>query len=250
MVLRFIKEDIKGVDYVAIQVALKKDTDNKTKGLFLGCQPMVKINTQLVSKDEEFIWLFKGENVYMLNVDHYDVEKIELQKDNKLSVYTAGNTQEDYVERLKLIQEVLTEEKKVLKSGLIDTDKYTVPKSVLDDIEKVDKKETSVIKETINKSGGTNYNARTGACNYTGYNSGGYSYKKKEPSTTVFKRTTKYPITSAIDRMKAKVDELRKGEYKPPKLPLIPADKEVVGKGKPTDDDDDDMYSHMGNMMG
>lgn len=245
--VRFTKADIKDVKYVALEVALKRDKDNKVKGLFLGCQPMVKTHTQLVANTEEFVWLHKGDNVYMLNVAHYNVEIIEIQRGNVLSTYTAGNTQKEYIERLKLIQEVFTEDGNVLKDGLIDTDKYTVPKSVLDDLEKEGKKETNTTKSTtFNRSGGSSYNARTGGCNYSpGYN----TYKKKEPSTSVIKRTTKYPISSAINRMKAKVDELRKGKYEPPKLPTIPADKEPPEKGKAADEDDD-MYSQMGGMMG
>jgi hypothetical protein len=156
---------------------------------------------------------------------------------------------------LKLIQEVFTSDGKALKSGLIDSDKYIVPQSITSEIEKEGKKEatSTTNKGTVyNRSGGINYGnnhsaARTGTCGYSGY-----SYTKKDPTTSIIKRTTKYPISAAIDRMRAKVEELREGKYEPPKLPSIPADKkEPVNNTQAAsaqDDADDDNFSYMGMM--
>jgi len=252
MVIRFTKEDIKDVKYVVVEAALKRDKSNKVKGLFIGYQPMVKTHTQLVANDEQFIWLYKGDNIYMLNASLYDVGSIEMQKGPAIDTYV-GTYQGEYTSRLKLIHEVFTEEKKILSSGLIDVDEYTVPKKVEDILGKVEKK------SDVGKTHSTNeyHSPRSGACNYstsgcyTGNYSAPTSYKKKDPSTSVFKRTSKYPITTAIDKMKAKVEEIRKGEYKAPELPFIPADKEEPPEeteNKTTNalEDYEDMY---GNIM-
>ena len=244
--IRFTKEGIKDVKYVVVEAILKRDKGNKVEGLFIGYQPMVKTHTQLVSNDEQFIWLYKGDNVYMLNASHYDIKSIEMQKFAEVSTYI-GTSQIEYINRLKLIHETFTEEKKVLASGLIDVDEYVVPKKVEERLNEGEKKSESF--KTPSSSAGysaPDYNARSGACNY----STSSHYSRKEPSTSVFKRTTKYPITTAIDKMREKVEEVRKGEYKAPELSLIPADvkepAEEVDDKTFTAQDDEDIY---GNMM-
>jgi len=242
-VIRFTKEGVKDVKYVVVEAILKRDKSNKVEGLFIGYQPMVKTHTQLVSNDEQFLWLYKGDNIYMLNASHYEIRSIEIQRFAEVSTHM-GTSQEEYIDRLKLIHEVFTEEKKVLASGLIDVDEYTVPKKIEDRLNEEGKKSEAA--DTSSPSSGysaPSYNTRSGACNYS---TGSY-YKKKEPSTTVFKRTTKYPITTAIDKMKAKVEEIRKGEYKAPKLPFIPADKkepveEADDKTSTAQDNYEDIY--------
>lgn len=243
----FKKSDVKGSKYIIVEVSLKRDKSNRMKGLFLGCQPMVKEHTQLVSKDEEFIWLYRGENIHMLNTAHYDIMTFEIDKYGSKISYAAGTKQGEYIDRLKLIQNVYEDDNKTLKSGLIDVEKYTVPENVKKDLEVVEKK--NITTQTNQSHIGSIYNRnRSGACNYSTTN-----YKKKEPSATVFNRTTKYPITPALDRMRAKVEKLRNGEYKPPKLPKIPADEEekkeaTKSKAAAADQDDDD-FAYMGGMM-
>jgi len=226
-VVGFKKSEIQEARYVAVELTLKKDASNKIKGLFLGCQPIVKDHTQLVSKDEEFVWISRGDNIYMLNTDHYNIDHIDIDNRGSLTTLTAGTNQAEYIGRLKLIQKVYAEKEEVLKSGLIDPDNYVLSSKIKADLDaKIERK-----KETTTPAGSTwnrnNNKNRSGACNYSGYS--GYSgsvYTPKKPSTTMFKRTTKYPITSAIDRMRAKIEAIKKGTYEPPKLPSIPADEE------------------------
>lgn len=242
---RFTKEGIKDVRYVVVEAVLKRDKGNKTEGLFVGYQPMVKAHTQLVANDEQFIWLYKGDNIYMLNAAHYDVRSIELQKGPAIDTYI-GTSQEEYVRRLKLIHEVFAEEKKILASGLIDVDEYIVPKKIKDRLGTPESKAdaTGTLKSNYSPPG---YNSRSGACNYSvGSN---HQYSRKEPSTSVLKRTTKYPITIAIDKMKAKIEEIRKGKYKAPKLPLIPADKKGQLEEEDTSDTQYRYKDIYGNMM-
>jgi hypothetical protein len=246
-VIRFTKERIKDVKYVVVEAVLKRDKSNKVEGLFIGYQPMVKTHTQLVSNDEQFIWLYKGDNIYMLNASHYDIKSIEMQRFAEISTYI-GTSQIEYIDRLKLIHETFTEEKKVLASGLIDADEYTVPKKIEDRLNEGEKKSEAFKTPSTGASYTPGYSARSGGCNYS---TGSY-YSRKEPSTTVFKRTTKYPITTAIDKMKAKVEEIRKGEYKAPGLPFIPADKEEPAKEADADKTSDDMTDYediYGGMM-
>lgn len=236
--IKFEKSEIKEAKYIAVEMAPRKEEDksNKIKGLFLGCQPMVKDNTQLVAKDEEFIWLHRGDNVYMLNTLHYKIVDIEIERQGKLTTFIAGTNQEEYTKRLKMIQEIYAEKDQVLKSGLIDMDNYVVSDKLKKELESnVEKKSESATPKGTVWNQNSAYNNRSGACNYgTGSVYGSHSsvYTAKKPSTTMFKRTTKYPISPAIDRMKAKVEEIKNGTYLPPKLPAIPADKNESEKPK------------------
>jgi len=236
-VLRFTEEEIKNVKYVVAEVVLKTDSTNKTRGLFLGCQPMVKANTQLVSSDEEFVWLYRDNNVYMLNVDHYNIHVLEILEEGSItSVHTVGDNHEEYMQRIRLIHKVFTDNNKVLKSGLIDVDQYTVPAKVMESLGKVDIKPVTKPMAT---------------CSYGA--TGSYSksvYTSKEPSTFVMKRTSKYSATNAIDKMAAKVEEVRAGKYQPPKLPVILETVKDPPKKEADDDDFRDYYDSMGYNPG
>ena len=216
--IRFTEAELKDIKYVIATMALKANPSEKVEGLFIGCQPLVKTHTQLVANDEEFVWLQKGENVYMLNLDHYLIYNTSVKNGNSVVQYST-TLQDVSTERFKVIQKVMADEKRVLATGLIDVSKYDLPEHI--------KKKLDVGEET--KTTSTTAPKAHRAVNYNG----GSTYKRKEPSTSVIKRTTKYPTTPAIARMQAKLDEIRGGNYQPPALTKIPADddkKEDVKK--------------------
>jgi len=214
-VLSFTKEELKDIKYIIVTMSLKTDKEEETRGLLLGYRPLVKAHTQLVSNDEEFVWLQKGDSVYILNVAHYDVGTIEV-KLGDLETEHRTATQEVGLDRLRVLQEALTEDKRTRANGLIDVDTYKLPLNLQKEMSK-DTQKTIITKSTPNRSGSVNYS--TPQSDYS-------TYKKKEPSTSIIKRTTKYPISAAVLKMKAKVKEIRDGKYAPPALSAIPADKE------------------------
>lgn len=243
--VRFTEDDIKGLEYVLIEVSLKKDSTNKMRGLFIGIQPMVESHTQLVSKDENFFWLYREDSLYMYNLSHYQVNVIEIGKPNQMSSYTAGGTdQANYIERLRSIQAVHAKLGKVLKSGLIDADEYSPPEKIL---------KTLKADTTTDTGGNHTPHDYSPAGNYSGYRGAAYNrpagnyYKKKEVTTSLIKRTTRYSVSKAIDKMKAKVEELRKGTYEAPKLKVLEdPKKEGEADKKSVDKDEDDDYSQYG----
>jgi hypothetical protein len=134
-VLSFTEEELKDIRYVVVTVSLKSDKENETKGLFLGYRPLTKVHTQLVSNDEEFIWLQRGENVYILNTAHYNVGNIDIQlKDLEATHRTS--TQEVGLDRLRVLQEALVEDKRTSPNGLIEVDTYTLPLSLQKEMNK------------------------------------------------------------------------------------------------------------------
>jgi hypothetical protein len=218
-VLSFTEKELKDIRYVVVTVSLKSDKENETKGLFLGYRPLTKVHTQLVSNDEEFIWLQRGENVYILNTAHYNVGNIDIQLED-LEATHRTSTQEVGLDRLRVLQEALVEDKRTSPNGLIEVDTYTLPLSLQKEMNK-DEARFPIVRPDHNRSG---------AASYSPPRSNYQTYKKKEPSTSVIKRTTKYPTSTAILKMRAKIKEIRDGKYKPPELPAIPADKDKSEK--------------------
>ena len=90
----------------------------------------------------------------------------------------------------------------------------------------------------------------SGAHHTSCYNRATTTYKKKETETFVIKRTTKYPISSAIERMKIKIEAIKKGTYKAPKLAEIPADKEPKEEEKKEDKSKTTDQAHMEKVYG
>lgn len=219
--LSFTQEELKDIRYVVVTVSPKADKEKEIKGLLLGYRPLVKVHTQLVSNDEEFIWLQRGNDVYILNTTHYDVGTIEIQISD-LITERRPSTQPVQLDRLKMIQEALIADNRTSSNGLIDVSAYKLPPSLQKEMDK------DAEKVKITKPGPS----RTGA--YSPPRTDYSTYKKKEPSTSIIKRTTKYPTSSAILKMKAKVKEIRDGKYEPPDLPAIPADKEDDTQKKAT----------------
>jgi stress response protein YsnF len=71
---------------------------------------------------------------------------------------------------------------------------------------------------------------------YSTANQISYVTNNKE-STTMITRTTKYSAKKAIEQMKKKIDDIKNGVYKNPKLKALEVDS---SKNHPDNDDDDD----------
>lgn len=233
-----MEKELKNVEYVIVTMCLKDDRAHKIKGLFLGYKPLVESHTQLVSNDEYFVWLYKDKNVYMLNVDHYDIHITTKPKIDHVMLHYSADAQ------LKLIYEFFIKNGKTLTTGLIDINTYNITEELQKEIDEGNKKAN--VSSPLYNNNTTRDNNRSSAVNYS------HVYKKKEVSTSIIKRSTKYPISVAIEKMKIKVEEIRGGKYKSPALLPIPADKEKeedVKKSKGVTKDDDlyeDYYANCG----
>lgn len=227
----FKMEDLKDLTYVVVKAALRKKPESCVVGLLYGYRPLVEVNTQIVSQEEMFLWLVKGDDVHILNKFHYSISYIEVGKANSSSRYSSV-TDEDNYKRIESLVKFMKENGKTEPSGLIDLAKYgTLPKDVEDEVKKPtflsSQKSTTDTGTSHNRSGGQNYDWSGHHTNQYAY---GYTPAKKEVSTAVIKRTTKYPISTAIDKMREKVALLRQGKYDPPKLKDIPGEKEESQK--------------------
>ena len=262
----FTADELKDATYVVVVMKLKAHgqnaNDHKVTGLFLGMQPLVGTNTALVSKDEMFIWLQEGEEyVQMCHTKYYEVDYIHIgQKSSVWRFPGCLNDLDAEKSRLAKIHAAMKVNNRIGYNDLIDVSTYKdIPKDLKDDMgeerEKKDTKTTNSGSTTThhNRSGGSGY--QSGVCGYgpTGSNYSHVStYKRKEVSTTVFKRTTRYPVKDAIEAMWAKIQEIRGGTYNPPRLKAFKEEKQEEEKkaiqnstgteSVPSTDVDDDDY--------
>lgn len=234
----FTTEGLKDIKYAVVGLVAKADRKGSViTGYFLGIRGLVDINAQLVSKHDLFVWLMKGETVQMLNLSAYEVDSLEINLNGSYTKYSA-HKEEVNVQRLKSIQEAMKVYDMLRHNGLVDTDRFTyVPeatkKLVEDDIKPAYKpaNKTTSRAATYDPTG----HAYSGAHHPLYPSRTTTAYKKKEIETFVIKRTTKYPISSAIERMKVKIEAIKGGTYRAPVLAEIPADKKPKGGEKKED---------------
>jgi len=232
---KLTKDRLKHICYVEVELESLSEDKSIVRGLFLGVQPLVGTSTQLVSKDELFLWVARGDQINTCNLYSFKINSIEIA----YKVVINGTTfvdrfsdlqQKDYLEQLDVVTKLMEEENKVIGDGLIDVEFYNeVPADL--------KKSVSV--HTESKAGAHTPPASRHACGYKGTAGTGTTYYKKEVSTTAIKRTTKYPITSAVEQMKAKVQAIREGSYEPPDIPEPAEVKDTKNTTTPYDEDDD-----------
>jgi hypothetical protein len=217
----FEAEKLADIEYIAIRVHLRKDRSMSMKGLFAGYRSLVSGNTaKIVRKDDMYIWVMKNECIHILNADHWAVLSIEIKKKDGNPISHGLLKQDRQTARLGLIMEALKTNGMLEPGGLVDITKYeNIPESLYDELSKT----SNLYKRNVTHGRGT-----TGyGCDYHCNETGVYSRPAaKKPVTSEIKRTTKYPVGPAIQRMRIKIANIKSGKYKAPKLKSIPADKE------------------------
>ena len=230
----FTTEGLKGIRHIVIEVVARTDKNGaKIVGYFLGIRGLIDINTQMVNKSDLFVWLMKGDTVHMLNLGHYEIDSIIINLNGSVTKHSAYK-EEVNIQRLKDVQEAMRAYDMLRPNGLIDTDKFTgVAELLKNEVENDIKPSYKSVTKTATRSSsfGTNSHVYPG----TYHNKATTAYKKKETETFVIKRTTKYPISSAMGKMKIKIEAIKEGTYKAPKLAEIPADKKSKEEEKKED---------------
>ena len=236
MINTYSKDNLKKAHYVVVELCPKDKPADRTLGLFMGINPVVKVNTALAGANELFVFLWKDPIIHMLNLDRYGIKSIEIGGSGNTMVsqqFFAASDNDQCIEKLKLIQEAMKESGKTMDGDLVDVDKYIVPKSVTD---KIKNARSSIPSVTTPASKAVDHNRSSGvsdwhganhpaACGYNGYTGTASTYVNKIVNTTWIQRSSKYPIEAAMQRMRSKIAEIKAGTYVPPQLPEIPADK-------------------------
>lgn len=240
----YTSEELKDLKYAIVTAKLKDSKNLETEGFFVGIRPIVDKDFEVAKASDLYVWIYRKGSVHMFHLDYYYVDKINVGYGDKSIISSTRSYKDDQVdqklaiERLKAIHKGFIAGGSGKANGLIDYEKFSdVPKAAKDDIELGGN--TQDKKSTI-------YN-RSGAANYSSGQSPLYGnksvYKKKEVSTSNFKRTTRYDVNVAIDAMNAKVKEIKAKVYEPPKLKKIPADtKKMAAEDVGTNGFDDYSY--------
>jgi hypothetical protein len=236
----------KEISYVAVTIE-SRYKKGQTTGLFMALKPLVNESTPLVSADEKFIWLFQNDNVIIYNPRDYIIVSIYSSKgkgSETASFYNEGR-QTNAISELEELKEELEKEKRVKSGGMIDIDSYEGLTSSLK--EKINA--TSSGEDGVKASGKAPANFMGHGVHHSHASSSKPAYSKTTypdytTKTSVFRRTTKYPIGAAIKSMQNKILEIKSGTYKPPKLKEIPGDKTAekeveAGADVGTDHDDE-----------
>lgn len=230
-----VSSSIRGVKYAIVEIALERGSvKHIERGLFKGLR--IKEN------NPTYIWLTAGEDgAKMCNLTEYTIVSIETYDGQaRVIVFFMSDKDEQTEAKAFLIAVKNGLEDLCCKEDpeLIDTDKYeNVPK---------DFGGTGITKVSPNHSSDvSNYSAqRTMGFQTAGEKSGVFSRSSysdiEDPEPTSFKRETRKPSKTALEKLNAKLDLIAKGEYKC-ELPEIEADEKedkLGNNNKPVDIDD------------
>ncbi len=213
----FTDEGLKELKYATVELIMKKNDNIATIGLLLAVRPLVEFDTPLVDKDEKFVWILKDNHVHILSTKHYDIGNIEMGvgKDanmHKLIAYDHNIS----IKRLEAIISALKAQERTDDNGIIDTNTYSGIPGALKKLVGATSTFTEIVRKTASSTATTSKAA-------TGYTPA--LVKKKVVSTAIIKRTTRYPTSLAIEKMRLKVQSIKNNEYESPDIPEIEADK-------------------------
>lgn len=236
--IQYTEEGLKDLNYVVVSGKPKKGSDPEIRGLFLGIKSIEPEEDNLPAK--LFLWMYNNDTIFILNLQHYTISSMEvcIHKYGKKSQIINFKDSEycSAIAKLHIIQNTLTNQKRVRTDGLIEVSTYKdlpeylakmAPKQTV--VEDSNKSTTSAVKSNTYRK--KTYNTKTKQWDYentiskaVNYTPNPYHSNKKKVETSVFKRTTRYPAENAIANMKTKIEEIKLGKYKPAKLKKIPAD--------------------------
>lgn len=222
----------KVINYITANVRLRGNESVVIKGYVLAVLPINAFGTHSVVKGEDYIWMFREKSVQILSTKYYFVSQVNVgygDKTSETTSYTVDKAAEG-INFLLNLQKQLKDDNKLTANGLINVMAFLdVPEYLKKEIES---KPTTTHTTTTGSIHNTVANTTTVVDNQKQI-----GYVRKEVSTGIIKRTTKYSITQAMEAMRKKLIALKNGEYKAPKLSEIPADKEA---------DDTDYYDDYG----
>lgn len=198
------------IKYVAAEVINKgSTTQNCTviSGLFKGLIDQEKEDNSV----HKFI-IFEGPNgaTDLYNLTYWNLMSITiLGRTEKLMIFLTkeDEDQEAALDILEKVINVLVEDDRMLKDekGIIDISKYE------------DAPQTGFGKKTIadGKTSEDNFkrSSTSGGSSSTGYESTGYTYKKKEPKPFYFERKSKKPDKIDLEILVEKLDQIQAGTF-------------------------------------
>jgi hypothetical protein len=234
------------INYIWVSITLKNSEDGRITGLFHSIRPMHEYSKYETDREKLSIWLYVSSTIGAYSLEHYNIRTISIGYNNgnnhDCSQATLFNNDDERQESAKgqliALRHRFEENKKLSEDGFIDMKEYKNIPTFLDK-EQISSdyklKSSSISNNTTNTPNTVN----TPVVNthvYSTANQISYVTNNKE-STTMITRTTKYSAKKAIEQMKKKIDDIKNGVYKNPKLKALEVDS---SKNHPDNDDDDD----------
>lgn len=257
--IQYTETGLKDLNYVVVSGKPKTGSDPEIKGLFLGIKSIEQEEKGL--SDELFLWIYNNSTVFILNLKHYTISSIEVCVGDPVKKTQTINFKDSEhcsaVAKLHIIQNALGKQNRTRTDGLIEVATYKrLPEYLIKMAPKADNTRTSYNRNRREYNPTRKRWENEKGEPYTGY-VGSANYHSKEVETSVFRRTSRYPAEEAITSMKAKIEEIRAGKYKPTKLKEIPADNiKEAGKEKGSEKtagnmtDEEDAYAGMYGGLG
>jgi len=254
---QYAKDGLTDLKYVAIDIKIKDDaTEAGIYGLFLGYKALTFDDDDKDTKmNEPFVWIYSKKCVYLYSLKYYEIRSIEisLSERGKTTQFTNFTNKQDIaVKSILEIVEALKEQGKMQPNGLIDVYKYeTLPSNLKDCLEDSSRIVTPVGNTTPNFNTATNLYKNRNSYSYTPPT----TYKPKRIETFFIERTSRYSVAEALEKMKEKIEKVKNGTYRPPKLKnALKGKEDLAGKTDEEDDDEnnvannEDFYGGYGGM--
>jgi len=255
----FEPKQLKDITYIGIETSLKRDPKDKVTGLFLGLRQLMEKNNAVVSSqdstfvhpdnEEMLIWIIKDKHVDIVNPLLYNIDKIEVGRQvsvsntlPKITYLSDPHTQIDTIKNLVTLMEAMRLTNRILPNGLIDTGRYfDIPKDLADRLKLAVAGKESIIPHQYKNPAHTASNKPL--TKPKPIDTHVIRSWKASVNTTSFHRTTKYPVSTAIERMHNKIKKLRTGKYEPPKLDeIVESTSEVSSAQQKADEAADNYY--------
>lgn len=241
------------INYIWVSITLKNSEEGRITGLFHSIRPMHEYSKYETDREKLSIWLYVNSNIGAYSLEHYNIRTISIGynnvNNNGCSQATLFNNDDERQESAKgqliALRHRFEENKKLSEDGFIDMKEYKNIPTFLDkeQISSNYKLKTSNISD--NATNTPTINAHV----YSTTNRIPYVANNKE-STTMITRTTKYSAKRAIEQMKKKIDDIKNGVYKNPKLKALEVDSSKNHTDNNDDDDDDDyVIGQYGNFL-
>jgi len=235
-------KELSNMNFAIVTMKLKGSTNLDTEGYLVGYKPLVEKDFEVIKTNDMYAWLYRKGSIHMFCAKYYYIARLsygyKIDNTNLASFQNFADTEKEQAIAIGIVEKIMagfTTDGLIKYNGLVDYEKF---REIADDVKK-----DIELAETTNKSFYTRppatYGHNHSRIDYPAYLSSAYT--PKVSTTTSFKRTTTYDVTTALADMSSKIKEIESGIYTPPKLAEIPADdpKAMEIDNKSVDDDTD-----------
>jgi len=216
---QYTKDALTDLKYAAIDIRIKDDnSESGIFGLLMGYKALTSNdNEKDPNMNKLFVWVYNKKSVYLYNLEHYEIRSIEIavgDRGKTVQFTNFANKQDKAIKSILEIIEALKEQNKIQTNGLIDVYKYECLTSILKD-DLVTSSKPAIPSTLIH---GITYPYRSGNTINNNYTPISHKPEETKVKALFMERNNKYPLERALEKMRRKIEKIKDGTYKPPKL--------------------------------